>query len=179
MQTQKTKKLVLSAFFLALALILPFFTGQIPEIGNLLAPMHFPVYLCGFLVGWPYALAVGFIAPLLRSVCFGMPVLFPAATGMAFELACYGFVSGFLYARVKRTVPMLYLCLVSAMVCGRLVWGAVQFVQMGVFGTGFTFAAFLSGALLSAIPGIVCQLLLIPALVVALKKQNLNELVAR
>lgn len=46
-----TKKLVLSAFFLALGLVLPFLTGQIPEIGNMISPMHFPVMLCGFICG--------------------------------------------------------------------------------------------------------------------------------
>ena len=39
----------------------------------------------------------------------------------------------------------------------------------------FTFAAFISGALLNAIPGIVVQLILVPAVVVALQKAKLIE----
>ena len=35
----------LSALFLALALVLPFLTGQIPEVGSMLCPMHIPVLL--------------------------------------------------------------------------------------------------------------------------------------
>lgn len=46
--------LVLAAMFLALGIILPFFTGQIPQIGNMLLPMHLPVFLCGLICGWPY-----------------------------------------------------------------------------------------------------------------------------
>ena len=90
-------KLVLSAMFLALAYVLPFFTGQVPEIGNMLCPMHIPVILCGYICGGPWGLAVGFVAPLLRSLTIGMPVLFPKAVSMACELAVYGILSGVLY----------------------------------------------------------------------------------
>ncbi|MFQ6976237.1 MAG: ECF transporter S component [Oscillibacter sp.] len=66
------RKLTYSALFLALAMVLPFLTGQIPEIGSMLCPMHLPALLCGFMCGWPWGLAVGFISPLLRSMS-GMP----------------------------------------------------------------------------------------------------------
>lgn len=62
------RKLTYSALFLALAMVLPFLTGQIPEIGSMLCPMHIPALLCGFMCGWPWGLAVGFISPLLRSM---------------------------------------------------------------------------------------------------------------
>ena len=79
-------KLTYSALYLAIALVLPFLTGQIPQIGSMLCPMHIPALLCGFVCGWPWGLAVGFISPLLRSVLFGMPDMFPTAVAMAFEL---------------------------------------------------------------------------------------------
>ena len=85
------RNLCLSAMFLALAFVLPFLTGQIPEIGNMLCPMHIPVLLCGFVCGSPWGFAVGLIAPILRSVTIGAPTLFPRAVAMAFELAAYGF----------------------------------------------------------------------------------------
>ena len=69
----RLRRLVYSALFLALALLLPFLTGQIPQIGSALNPMHIPVLLCGFVCGWPWGLAVGLIAPLLRHLLFGMP----------------------------------------------------------------------------------------------------------
>ena len=90
MTSLQIRKLTFSALFLALAMVLPFITGQIPEIGKSLCPMHIPVLLCGFLCGSPWGLAVGFIAPLLRSVVFGMPKVFPDAVVMAFELATDG-----------------------------------------------------------------------------------------
>ena len=84
------KKLSLSSMFLAIGLVLPFFTGQIPQVGSMMLPMHIPVLLCGLICGWKYGLMVGFVLPPLRSVLFGMPPLFPTGAAMAFELAAYG-----------------------------------------------------------------------------------------
>ena len=67
-----TRSLVLAALFLALAFVLPMITGHVPQVGNMLCPMHFPILLCGFVLGGPWGLAVGFIAPLVRSVLFGI-----------------------------------------------------------------------------------------------------------
>ena len=94
---RETLKITFSAIFLALAFVLPFLTGQIPEIGSMLCPMHIPVILCGFICGWKYGLIVGGVAPILRALTLGMPPLFPVALCMAFELATYGFVSGILF----------------------------------------------------------------------------------
>lgn len=169
-----TKNLTLSAMFLALGMVLPFLTGQIQLIGNMLLPMHIPVLLCGLLCGWQYGAAVGFVLPLLRSATFGMPPLYPTAIAMAFELATYGFVSGFLYARSRwQCVIALYRCLIAAMIAGRLVWGAAEIILLGLRGNAFTWEAFLAGALFNAIPGIIIQLVLIPAIMVALNKSGL------
>mgnify|MGYP006955154770 FL=1 len=118
---------------------------------------------------------MGFAAPLLRSVLFGMPPLYPIALSMAFELAAYGAVSGWLYRRVKHTLPMTYAALAAAMVAGRLVWGAVRFLLAGLSGSSFPFSAFLSGALFTAVPGIIAQLVLIPLIVTALQKAKVID----
>jgi len=163
-------KLVLAALFLALAYVLPFLTGQIPEIGSMLCPLHIPVLLCGFICGWPWGLAVGFIAPLFRSVTLGMPPLFPTAVCMAFELAAYGAIAGWMHQKLPPRRPYIYVSLLTAMLLGRLVWGGAMFVCLGITGGGFTFAAFLAGAFVNAIPGILVQILLIPVLVMALDR---------
>ena len=106
--TIRIQKLVLAALCLALCMVLPFLTGQIPEIGNMLCPMHIPVLLCGFLVGPFWGAVVGLIAPLLRFALFGMPKLFPTGIAMCAELAVYGAVSGLLYARLPRRTVNLY-----------------------------------------------------------------------
>ena len=107
------RNIVLAALFLALAFVLPMITGHVPQIGNMLCPMHFPVLLAGFVLGGPWGLVLGFIAPLLRSVLFGMPPLYPIAISMAFELATYGAVSGWMYKKVQHTLPMMYAALAA------------------------------------------------------------------
>ncbi len=159
--------------FLAIGQVLPFVTGQIPQIGKMLSPMHYPILLCGFFCGWQYGALIGFICPLLRSVLFGMPVLFPSAIGMAFELMTYGFVSGYLSKKLDTNkLPVIYLVLLLSMIAGRIVWGIAQVVLLGLSGSRFTFAAFIAGALTNAIPGIILQLLIIPFLVYRFKNRK-------
>lgn len=169
------KKIITSGVLLALCLLLPLLTGQIPQIGSALSPMHIPVLICGLVCGWPYGLAVGFIAPLLRSVAFGMPPLFPTATAMAFELAAYGAASGIFYKLLPKKVVFLYTSLIGAMLTGRVVWGIATLICLGVSGGTFTLQAFLAGAFINAVPGIICHILLIPPIVLGLKKAKLAD----
>lgn len=165
------KKLVYSAMCLALCLVLPFLTGQIPQVGSMLLPMHIPVLLCGFLCGGGWGAAVGFTAPLLRHLIFSMPPA-PGCYSMAFELAVYGLVVGLLYKRLGKGVKSIYVSLICAMVAGRAVWGVAQIAILGL--GSFPFSAFVAGALTSAIPGILLQLVLIPLLVRALDKAKIR-----
>ena len=174
MTSIQVRKLTYAALFLALAMVLPFLTGQIPEIGKSLCPMHIPALLCGFLCGWPWGLAVGFIAPLLRSVVFGMPAMFPGAVAMAFELAVYGGMAGLLYRLLPSKPWGIYAALILSMIAGRIVWGIVRLILAGLSGTQFTWALFLAGAITTAIPGIILQLVLIPVLVMALERAGLS-----
>ncbi len=168
------KNLTLTAMFMAIGIVLPFFTGQIPQIGNMLLPMHIPVFLCGLICGWQYGAAVGFILPLMRSILFSMPPLFPNATAMAFELLTYGLVAGFLYSRSRwQCIIALYRSIIIAMIAGRMVWGIAEIVLLGISGSTFTWGAFMAGAFLNAIPGIMVQLILVPAVMVALNRTGL------
>lgn len=169
------RKLTLSAVFLALAYVLPFLTGQIQQIGAMLAPMHIPILLCGFVCGSPWGAVAGFIAPLLRSVTVGMPPIFPKGIAMAFELATYGFVSGLMYRIFPKKKVYIYPALIISMVSGRLVWGAVRFICTGLDTSAFGIAAFWAGAVTNAIPGIILQIILVPLLVTLINKSNFTD----
>ncbi|MBR6705748.1 MAG: ECF transporter S component [Clostridia bacterium] len=169
-----TLRLTYSALYLAIAMVLPLITGQIPEIGKALCPMHIPALLCGFVCGWPWGLAVGLIAPVMRSVIFGMPAMVPGAVAMSFELAVYGGVAGWLHSRLSDKPGMIWAELLAAMILGRVVWGAARLVIAGVTGNAFTWALFISGAITTAVPGIILQLVLIPILVIAMERAGLS-----
>lgn len=178
-QSRGIRKLVLSAMFMAIGLVLPFITGQIQQIGNMLLPMHIPVLLCGLICGWQYGAVVGFILPLLRYVLFGMPPIFPTGVSMTFELAAYGAVIGLIMQQLskknivgtgKKYVLNLYLALIGAMLAGRIVWGLVRFILARATIQPFTLEMFMAGAFLTAVPGIIVQLILIPGIMAALKR---------
>ena len=176
MKNNNIFNIVLSALFLSLCLVLPFLTGQIPEIGNMLLPMHIPVLLCGLICGPQYGLIIGAIAPIMRSLIFSMPPMYPTAIGMAFELATYGLLIGLLFRKSKwHCIKSLYISLIISMIGGRVVWGVVQSILLGLGDSGFTLSMFISGAFLKAIPGIVLQLVLIPAVMLLLKKTHFRH----
>ena len=170
------RRLVLSAMFLSIGLVLPFFTGQIPQIGNMLLPMHIPVLLCGLICGWQYGALIGAILPLLRFALFSMPPLYPTALAMAVELCIYGLAIGFIYSMFKKQgIIPVYISLIVAMILGRVVWGGSMTVLMAMMDNAFTAKAFLAGAVLNAIPGIILQLLLIPAIMSSLHATGLQR----
>ncbi len=168
-----TKKITLSGLFIALGMVLPFFTGQIPEIGSMLLPMHIPVLICGYVCGWQNGLLVGAILPLLRSIIFGMPPMFPKALAMAFELAVYGAMTGILYRKLPKNTLGIYISLLGSMLAGRMVWGMAAIPIYGLTGTEFGIKIFLAGAFMEAIPGIVLQLILVPLVVMGLGKTGI------
>ncbi len=178
LDSRQIKKMTYAALFLALAMVLPFLTGQIPQIGKSLCLMHIPALLCGFLCGWPWGLAVGFIAPLLRSVTFGMPAMFPDAVVMAFELAAYGAAAGLLYRLLPKKLGIwrIYVALVAAMIAGRIIYGILYLCLsgLGFISTEVTWVFFWTKAFVNPFPGIVLQLVLIPALVAALERMGMS-----
>lgn len=177
MKRKNLRKMTVGALFLALGIVLPFFTGQIKEVGNMLLPMHIPVMLCGLICGKWYGLGVGAALPIIRSMACAMPTLYPTALAMAFELATYGFVVGLLYEKSNRKcVKSLYCAMLWAMLSGRAVWGAVMCALLGINNSKFGFSAFLSAAFFNAVPGIVLQLIIVPSVMVALEKAKLVPL---
>ncbi len=164
-------ELTLAAMFLAMGLLLPLATGQLPQVNRFLLPMHIPVFLCALLVGWRYGLCVGAVLPMLRGALFGVPAIYPTAMAMTAELAVYGLVSGIIYGRgEKKRIGRLYISLTVAMVAGRAVRAVTEYILLSLSDKGFAAAAYISGALLPSLVGMVLQLILIPIVVSVVKK---------
>lgn len=175
----KTYTLTVSAVLIAVGLVLPFITGQIPAIAKIISPMHIPAYICGLTCGLVPGLIVGMIMPLLRSVMFGMPAL-PTAVPMAFELAVYAAVCALLYPRLRRMnlphLAAMIAAMIAAMVCGRIVGGAANAVVMGLNGNAYSFKTFVTVYFVNSAPGAVIHLVLVPAVVMALEKAHLSPM---
>ena len=138
----------------------------------MLCPMHLPVLLCGFVCGWPWGLAVGAIAPVMRSLVFGMPQMV-SAVPMAVELAVYGAATGLLYRLLPKKTPYIYVNLLCSMVAGRAAWGLFSAAMAGVRNTPFGLEMFFTQAVVNAVPGMMMQIVLIPVLVMVLRRAKL------
>ncbi len=162
----RTNKLTISGMLLAIGIILPFVTAHglgIP--GTVLLPMHVPVLLCGFLCGPIYGLLLGVILPIISSIFTGMPVLYPMTPIMIMELMTYGFFTGIFMTRTKICKKRigLYIALIIAMICGRVMYGITFAVLMSISGTLKALSVW--SAIVTGIPGIIVQILLIPIIV--------------
>ena len=176
MKKQKTMILVLAGLFLALGLLLPMALGHwtgIPRFGMIFLPMHIPILLCGLICGYRWGAIVGFIVPLLSFFIFAMPPFIAIALWMAFELAVYGLVAGIVIKKAN-----MFIALIVAMVCGRIVLAISQAIIISITGefafiSYFAVGVFLTETFITALPGIAIQLVLIPAVMIALKKARL------
>ena len=171
------KKICLCAMFLALGIVLPFVTMNVPVVGKALLPMHIPVLLGGFVLGPAYGLLLGVLTPLVRSVLFNSPTMFPSAISMVFELGAYGFFSGLIYwglFKRNNNLVCIYTSLIFAMLLGRVIYGIFKIVLSFIQMNEYTLALFISGAFLNAIPGIILQLVLIPILVKVINKSKIR-----
>lgn len=161
MQITKTQRLVSAGLLTAVGLILPYFTAHIFGLpGTVLLPMHIPVFLIGLICGPYYGAICGLIIPTMSSLLTGMPTVFPMLPIMAGELTVYGFISGLLHQKTGR----VYLSMIPAMICGRVIYGLI-FTALTMAGGEELRALSVSAAFIQGLPGIAVQLVLIPVIV--------------
>ena len=169
----KTSYLIMALICLAISAVLPMLTDQVPRFGQRLRPMHIPVLIAGFACGPVIGFVVGLAAPMLSLLLHGVPALIPAGFAMSFELATYGLISGLLYSQLPRKTGSIYVSLITAMIVGRIVWGASMIALSSQAGLHFTYQMFMTYAFIDAMPGVLLHIVLIPAVVIALEKTNL------
>jgi len=166
MKKERLIKMILAAVFLSLGIILPTWLGSMKEINDTILPIHLAAMFCGIICGKWYGLLVGFLIPVMRSLIFAMPVLYPRGLYMAFEAATYGFVIGFMYYLLKKKPAWyIYTCILTAQIAGRIVWALAKNILLGFGEKGVTFNAFIAEGFIDALPGIALQLILIPLVV--------------
>ena len=167
MRNKKVRSIVLSGLFIAVGVLLPVVfhaTGS----GGIFLPMHIPVMLAGFFLDIPFALAVGIATPLVSSLITGMPPLFPVMPYMAAELPVYALVCSLLYRKIKLNA---HLSLVISMIAGRIAAAAAVWILATFFTANLPAPpAFIAAAIVTGLPGIALQLLIIPFVVSAVER---------
>lgn len=162
------KRTVLAALMVALCVVLPVAFHSVPDGGTVFLPMHVPVLICGMICGWPYGFLCGLLGPLLSCLLTGMPPL-AMLPAMMVECGVYGLVTGLLlkFVRTGKLYGDLYIALIVAMIAGRVVSGVAKAL---IFTPGITMTYWLTASFITALPGIVIQLALVPLLVGMLMK---------
>lgn len=173
-KTAKTSYLIMALICLAISVVLPMLTDQVPRFGQGLRPMHIPVLIAGFACGPVIGFVVGLAAPMLSLLIHGAPALMQAGFAMSLELATYGLIAGLLYSQLPRKTGNIYVSLITAMIVGRIVWGASMIALSSRDGLRFTYQMFMTYAFIDAMPAILFHIVLIPAVVIALEKANLT-----
>jgi riboflavin transporter FmnP len=169
--SDKVKNMTTSAICLALCMVLPLITAGNPRLGVMFGLMHIPILLCGFVAGPKNAVLIGLIAPLMRFMIFGAPMIMPIGVAMTFELPVYGAVTGIMFGMLSKRPPYIYVTLITAMLLGRGVWGLAMWrIAAVVADVEFSLNAFFAGAFIDAIPGIILHIAIIPLIVMALQK---------
>lgn len=162
-----TYKLVLTALFIALGVILPQVFHILGAVsGATFLPMHIPVIVAGLILGPWYGMIVGLVVPICSSLYFGMPAI-PYLYFMLIELMAYGLLSGLTIKRLP-----IYPSLILTMIMGRIAYGAGLTVGIYLLGVNYPFAnmaAFLGG-IATGFPGIIIQLVSVPGLYYLCKK---------
>lgn len=165
----RTKQITFSGACVALGVLLPMVFHSIPNAGSIFLPMHIPVLLCGLVCGPLFGAVCGVLAPLISSLTTNMPPM-AILPGMLCELAVYGLVSGILIRNLpfKKSAVQIYASLIPAMICGRIVSGLINgfIIQFGTY----SLQIWMANSFVTALPGIVIQLILLPILVFALQK---------
>ncbi len=162
-----TRNIVVSGLLLALGIIIPsiFHTTGIP--GNIFLPMHIPVLLGGFLLPPFFAFLLGILTPIINSLITGMPVMFPMAVIMVFELGIYGLVASLLYRRLEFSI---IISLIASMIVGRIMAGIVVFFLIILFTVQMDPIIFVKAGIMTGLPGIIIQLILIPTLMYGINR---------
>lgn len=168
MNKVNVREMIFAAFCVAMGLVFPSIFHLFGGTGPVFLPMHIPVLICGFACGYRYGALCGFIVPLLSSVLTGMPPIFPIGLAMALELMTYGLLTGMLKDKTN-----VYVSLIGAMIGGRVISGIANAFLLGMAGKTYGLSAFIAGAFVTALPGIILQLIAVPILVKAFEKSGI------
>lgn len=163
----KTTNVVMGGLLLAIGVIIPSIFHTTGIDGRIFLPMHIPVLLGGFLLPPMYAILLGLLTPILNNLLTGMPVLFPMVVIMIFELGVYGLVASVLYRKLRIHILV---SLIISMIFGRIAAGGIVYILVVFFGQKMDPLLFVQGAIVTGLPGIIIQIILIPILMHAINR---------
>lgn len=169
----KTKNLTYGALLIVLGIVTPMIFHTFNMGGKIFLPMHLPVLIAGLLLDPLYALLVGVLTPVLSSILTSMPPIMPMLPIMVFELGTYGLVGALIKNKAKQSDIVSLIC---AMISGRIIAGIIVYFMISLFSVKLPAPhLFISSGVITGLPGIVIQIILIPILMAALRRARVIE----
>lgn len=167
-------KIIFTGLCIAIGFLFVQFCKVIPiaNAGSILLPMHISVLICGLVCGVRYGMIAGISLPLVTFLLTGKPIIYPIGLSMMFELATYAIVISLVYQATKGKI---FISLLVSLIAGRIVYGIVATVLFSFTNIPFGFSIFITSTVITAFPGILIQLILIPILWTALKNAQINK----
>ncbi len=177
-RTRIAIKIFIAAGIIALAVLLPQIVHAAfgAEGGARWLPMYLPVLLGACLLGWRWGLGIGIFSPLLSFIITSaagsaMPIA-ARLPYMMLELGAFALVSGAFSGKIFANAWMAFPAVLLAQVCGR----AVFFVFAVIFQNILPLAPMqVWSQILSGLPGLLLQAVLVPVLVIVLRAVLLRE----
>lgn len=163
----RTKEMIYSSILIAIGIVLPMIFHALGGAGKVFLPMHLSVIIAGYLLSPAFAILVGILTPIFSSLLTGMPVIYPILPIMVLELLTYSGIISLILRRKKKSV---FITLILAMVSGRLMAGFMVYLLTITMGLKISPMMYLKGAIVTGLPGILIQLILIPSIIYALEK---------
>ena len=158
-----TRNIVVSGLLLALGIIMP----SIFHTTEFQGTYFTHILLLGGFTSPFFAFLLGILTPIINSLITGMPVMFPMAVIMVFELGIYGLVASLLYRRLEFSI---IISLIVSMIVGRIMAGIVVYFLIILFTVQMDPIIFVKAGIMTGLPGIIIQLILIPTLMYGINR---------
>ena len=158
MNESELRQIPLTALLAVTGVIFPQFFHLL-GLGATFLPLFIPVMLGGFLLRWRFAVTLAIIAPMASFFLTGMPPITPPVLPLVIcELIISATIISFMFVYKHLNK---WLALILAILADRIFLFFVVFILAPVFGLPQLFTSV--SLVLSGIPGIILQLVVLPA----------------
>lgn len=161
---KNTEKIITAGLFISLGIVIPIIFHQF-GLGATFLPMFLPVFIASYIFNPIWAAGIAITTPFLSSLATGMPPLVPPITFvMAIELLFLSLSVSICFNILKLNI---YISMVSGIIAERVALILAIYLIAPLF--NFPAGVITISSLISSIPGIILQILIVPIVILRLK----------
>lgn len=166
MQENEIRQIPLVAFFAALGILFPQFFHFL-GLGPAFLPMFIPILIGSMFVNWRFALLMGVLSPTISWLITGMPPIIPPILPILVTELC---ITGMIISILRQsTIWSVWIILPIGLLVDRILLLVIVIVIAPLF--DITHPLFSLTMVLVGVPGVILQLLVVPASVLLIEKR--------